>query len=162
VPSSIAHASVAILASPIVPPEWRSASVIGLTAIAAAAPDIDAIGRPFGHGDLALFGGHRAVTHSIFTAVLLGVVALLVVPSHASHADRLRIAVFVAAVVAAHGVLDAFTIYGEGVAFFAPLSMHRWKSAWQPFGGLWSEVLTLWIPALLMYRLWLQRFVVRQ
>jgi membrane-bound metal-dependent hydrolase YbcI (DUF457 family) len=145
----------------MVAPRWRSAGVVGLTALAAAAPDIDAIGRPFGHGDITLLGGHRAVTHSIFAALLLGAVALFLVPRHAARADRWRIALFVTAVVVTHGVLDAFTTYGEGVAFFAPLSMHRWKSAWQPFGGLWSEVFALWIPAAVMYRLWLQRFVVR-
>ena len=160
-PSSIAHASVAILASPIVAPRWRSASVVGLTAVAAAAPDIDAIGRPFGHGDVAIFGGHRAVTHSVFAALLLAAVALVLVPRRAPPRDRLRVALFVACTVASHGVLDAFTTYGDGVAFFAPLSMHRWKSAWQPFGGLWSEALVLWIPAALMYRLWLQQYVAR-
>jgi hypothetical protein len=53
-------------------------------------------------------------------------------------------------------VLDAFTTYGEGVALLAPVSMYRWKAAWQPFSDLWSEVVILWIPAVLMYCLWLR------
>ena len=47
-----------------------------LAAIGAGIPDLDAIGRPFGGGDLAVLGGHRALTHSIFFAGLLSVAAL--------------------------------------------------------------------------------------
>ena len=122
--------------------------------VAAAVPDIDAIGRPFHAGDVALLGGHRAVTHSVFFAIGVGVLAALLAARHRTRRDRWLIGVFFALVVLSHGVLDAFTPYGEGIAFFAPLSMTRWKAAWQPFSGLIPEVLVLWLPALLVYRLW--------
>ncbi len=155
-PSSIAHASIAVLASPLLEPRWRTRGVIGLTALAAAAPDLDAIGRPFGYGDVDFLGGHRGLTHSLFAALVLAAIALAFVARAAAPRDRVRIALFVFCVVASHGLLDAFTTYGDGVAIFAPFSWYRWKSPWQPFGGLWSEMLALWVPAALMYVLWLK------
>ena len=155
-PSSIAHASVALLLIPVAGMRRASGRLVGFTALAAAAPDIDAIGRPFGMGDVSFLGGHRAVTHSVFAALVAGVAAsALAGRTQAAHA-RLRIALYVTAVVASHGVLDTLTAYGEGVAFFAPFSMERWRSAWQPFSGLWPEVVGLWLPALLMYVAWRQ------
>jgi inner membrane protein len=155
-PSSIAHASVAVLASPLLGAQWRTPRVIGLTAAAAAAPDLDAIGRPLGYGDVAFLGGHRALTHSMFSALVVGAIALALVAHTAEPRDRVRVALFVFCAVASHGLLDAFTTYGDGVAIFSPFSGYRWKSPWQPFGGLWSEILALWIPAALMYVLWLK------
>ena len=155
-PSSIAHASVAVLASPLLDARWRTPRVIGLTAAAAAAPDLDAIGRPFGYADVGFLGGHRALTHSVFAALVVGAIALAFVARTTVPRDGVRIALFVFCVVASHGLLDAFTTYGDGVAIFAPFSWYRWKSPWQPFGGLWSEMLALWVPAALMYVLWLK------
>jgi inner membrane protein len=155
-PSSIAHASVAVLVSPLLERRWRTHRVIGLTAVAAAAPDLDAIGRPFGYGDVDFVGGHRALTHSVFAALVVAAIALAFVARTTEARDRVRIALFVFCAVASHGLLDAFTTYGDGVAIFAPFSWYRWKSPWQPFGGLWSEMLALWVPAALVYVLWLK------
>jgi len=155
-PSSIAHASVAILASPLLDARWRTPRVIGLTAAAAAATDLDAIGRPFGYGDVAFLGGHRALTHSLSAALVVAAIALALVARKAEPRDRLRVALFVFCVVASHGMLDAFTTYGDGVAILSPFTGFRWKSTWRPFDGLWSEMLALWIPAALVYVLWLK------
>ena len=111
-PSSIAHASVAILVSPLLPRGCRTPKIIGWTAFAAAAPDIDAIGRPFGHGDLAIFGGHRALTHSTCGAVLLAILVLLFIARRTDVGNPARLALYVTIVVASHGFLDAFTTYG--------------------------------------------------
>ena len=37
--------------------------------------------------------------------------------------------------IASHGVLDAFTTYGEGIQFLAPFTTVRYWSPWQPLGG---------------------------
>jgi inner membrane protein len=155
-PSSIAHASVAFVFSPLLGARLVSRRLLGITAVAAALPDIDAIGRPFGHGDIAVFGGHRAVTHSVFFALAAAAAIARVGSRGNSDLNRWRIGAYVAAVVLSHGVLDAFTTYGEGVAFFAPLSLHRWKSPWQPFDDSLSEVVAIWLPGVLMYRFWLR------
>src|SRR5262245_61504426 len=73
-PSSIGHAAMAILLRPALPPEERNAASIGFAAAAAAVLDIDAIGRPFGGGDVAFMGGHRAITHSVTAAVVLAAI----------------------------------------------------------------------------------------
>jgi inner membrane protein len=156
-PSSIAHASVAVLSSPLLSPRWRTRRVIGLTAVAAALPDLDAIGRPFGRGDIDWLGGHRALTHSLFAALAIATLSLAFIGREAKPGERWRVFLFVLFVVASHGLLDAFSAYGEGVALFAPFTMYRWKSAWQPFGGLWSELFALWLPAALVYALWVNR-----
>jgi len=154
-PSSIAHASVAILLSPLLGAHALSKPVIALTAVAAAVPDLDAVGRPFGRGDIALLGGHRAITHSLFFAVAAALVIAFGLRSVASR-SRLSVLCYVALVVASHGFLDALATYGEGVAFFAPLSPQRWKFGWQPFSGILPEMLVLWLPAVLLFALWLK------
>ena len=60
---------------------------------------------------------------------------------------------FAVLAIASHGVLDALTSYGEGVAFLAPFVSNRWKFEWQPFHRILPEVVLLWVPAIL-YRLW--------
>jgi membrane-bound metal-dependent hydrolase YbcI (DUF457 family) len=147
---------VAILASPLLPRGWRTPRIIGWTALAAAAPDVDAIGRPFGYADLAIFGGHRALTHSMCTGLLFGLLVFLIVRRGSAARSASRLALYVTVVVASHGLLDALTTYGEGVAFFAPFTMHRWKSGWQPFDGLVAEIVALWLPGALTYALWLR------
>ena len=107
-------------------------------------------------GDIAALGGHRAVTHSVFFALAVAAVIALVTTRHEFESSRWRIGAYAAAVVLSHGLLDAFTTYGAGVAFLAPVSPQRWKSPWHPFTDLTSEVVLIWLPAVLMYLLWLR------
>ena len=119
-------------------------------------PDIDVISFSFGIRYEDMFG-HRGFTHSFFFAAVVGAVASwhlshrshlrthpshLSHPSHPSHLSHLshsshlshRLALFVwfAAVTASHGVLDAMTNGGRGIAFFAPFSNHRYFFPWRP------------------------------
>ena len=151
-PSSIAHASVAVLLAPLFGRDTVDRRTTMTAAAAAAIPDLDAIGRPFGLGDVTWLGGHRAFTHSIVFALVAGILAAVWSRRGAWRHAR-KIGLYVGLVVLSHGVLDAFTTYGEGVSFLAPFSMIRWKSAWQPLSGLLPEVLLLWLPALLVYRM---------
>jgi inner membrane protein len=140
-----------------------SGSVPGrLAAVACAAsvlPDVDALG--FGLGipyDSPL--GHRGFTHSLVFALLIGV-------SCAALAGYLRApAAIVFAVVfastASHGVLDALTTGGMGVAFFSPFPNVRYFLPWRvirvspigiaPFFSAWglavlkSELVWIWAP----------------
>lgn len=155
-PSSIAHASVAILLSPVLGTRVVSRRLVAVAAVAAAVPDLDAIGRPFGRGDIAFLGGHRATTHSLLFALCVALAAAIASRRATTSGTRLLIACYVALVVASHGFLDALATYGEGVAFFAPLSAQRWKFGWQPFSGLLPEILALWFPAAVVFVLWLK------
>jgi len=91
-------------------------------------PDVDvlgfAAGIPYGH-----VLGHRGLTHSLFFAGLVGAAgALAAVRLRASR--RLAFA-FLFLYTASHGLLDAMTNGGLGVAFFSPFSNHRYFLPWR-------------------------------
>jgi inner membrane protein len=102
------------------------------TAVCAMLPDIDVIAFSFGIPYEAMFG-HRGFTHSFFFAALVGAAAtrrLLHRPGSDSH--RLALFFWFTAVTASHGLLDALTNGGRGIAFFAPFSDHRYFLPWRP------------------------------
>lgn len=98
------------------------------TAVCAMLPDIDVIAFAFGipYGDMF---GHRGFTHSLFFAVIVGALVAAHV-SHRSHPARLF--VWFTVLTASHGILDALTDGGRGIAFFAPFSDHRYFFPWRP------------------------------
>ena len=128
--------------------------------VASVLPDLDSVGFHLGVPYGALFG-HRGVSHSLLFAVLLAVLAAL---AH-THLDASAPAAFgvVLASAASHGLLDAFTSGGLGIAFFSPFSNHRYFFPWRPiavsplgvqhFFSAWglrviaSEALWVWLPS---------------
>ncbi|MEO5799373.1 MAG: metal-dependent hydrolase, partial [Gemmatimonadales bacterium] len=112
-PSSFSHAAVGFTVAYVaLPRPKRTTGMLWAAACCAALPDLDNIGVLFGHPDLADYlGGHRGFTHSFFFAALLG---LLV----AYRAGALK-GVVIAAATASHGLLDAFTTQGPGIAFLS-------------------------------------------
>jgi inner membrane protein len=124
-------------------------------------PDLDGVtfrlGIPYGSPF-----GHRGFTHSIAVALLL---ASMVMPlSRALKAAPLTVFCFLAVAMVSHGILDAFTNGGYGVAFLwpfsaeriffdfrpieaSPVSLHRFMSA-RGLHVLESELIWVWMPAL--------------
>ncbi len=95
-------------------------------------PDADALFRvwiPYGH----LFG-HRGFTHSLLFAALAGIgaAALAVRGKWASGHSFPKLATFFALITASHGLFDAMTSGGLGVAFFAPFDNTRYFLPWRP------------------------------
>jgi inner membrane protein len=138
VPSIVAHAVAgAALGTAFAPPHARRRVAIA-AGLCAALPDIDALGRPFGNLTYeSLFGGHRGITHSLAFAVVLGTVvtwAFFRTPAWNGVRHRLRAAFALAAV--SHSVLDAFSIIGNGVAFWAPFYWTHYEFVWQPLGEI--------------------------
>jgi inner membrane protein len=126
-------------------------------------PDIDVIGFRFGI-PYADFWGHRGFTHSlVFAALLASVVAIIVLRRGASGMGRLPLFSYLFLATASHGVLDAMTNGGLGVAFFSPFDTRRYFLPWRPirvspiaFGRFFSphgylilqnELLWIWLPA---------------
>jgi inner membrane protein len=161
-PTVFTHAVVGVAISTL----DRSSGVrLGLAAAAcAAAPDLDMIAVWIGVPWLHMFG-HRGITHSFaFAAVLGGVLAMTAFDAHGRR--RLALWLVLSAATASHGILDAITNGGPGVAFFAPFDAGRYLLPWRPIpaspisvrgflGGpgaavLRAEVLLLWLPALLL------------
>jgi inner membrane protein len=141
------------------------------TIVCAMLPDIDVIGFSFGiqYGDMF---GHRGFTHSLFFAALIGLVAANALTRSASKTNSLGVGgwqlgvgalwAWFAAVTMSHGVLDAMTNGGRGIAFFAPFSNHRYFFPWRPiqvspigagffsargFSVLVSEARWIWLPS---------------
>ena len=95
-------------------------------AVLAVAPDLDVIGRRYGvkYADLL---GDRGLTHSLLTAAVIS--GLFVALFYRSGAGPLRakgVWLFLFLAMASHGLLDALTKGGLGVAFFAPFSEKRY------------------------------------
>ena len=150
-PSSGGHALAALaLAAAARPPAPARRFWIAVAACAVL-PDLDAVGRPFGRGDVAWLGGHRALTHSLAFAALLASVVVAVwfrAPTWAGWRGRIWAALALG--TASHGLLDALAVYGEGVAFLAPFSTRRFAAPWQPFEGVVPEMLLVWLPGALV------------
>jgi inner membrane protein len=138
-PSIVAHAvagaalaTAAFSPRPVPPRVWITAAVV------AAVPDVDPIGRPFGNLAIeALFGGHRGFTHSVVFAVLLSAIVawgFFRTPQWTGLHRRLWVAFALA--IASHGVLDALSTIGNGVAFWAPFSWAHYEFPWQPLGEI--------------------------
>jgi inner membrane protein len=137
---------------------WR---LLWAGVICSVAPDLDIIAFhfdiPYGH----VFG-HRGFTHSVFFAIAL---ALLAVAMHRPLKARAKIAfVFIFICTLSHGVLDAMTTGGLGIAFLWPLEQ-RYFLPWRfiqvsPIGfsffSSWglavlrAELLWIWLPAFII------------
>jgi len=135
-------------------------------AVIAALPDLDVVVYPLGLNAPHILG-HRGLTHSVpFAAVFAALVVRLLFRDVQWRPvwTRLWLVLFVA--MASHGVLDAMTNGGQGVAFFAPFSATRWHFPWRPIlvspigvGAfvsryglqvLQNEIVWLWMPAALL------------
>ena len=170
-PTVFSHATAALALGPA----FRSAGwpqrVWWTGAACAVLPDADVVGFYFGV-PLGSVLGHRGLTHSLaFAAVLAALLTPLLLPRDSSRA-WLWLYLFLA--TASHGVLDAMTNGGIGVAFFAPFDNHRYFLPWTPIrvspigigrfftsrgsAVLQSELLWIWIPAgLLIASAWVLR-----
>lgn len=153
-PSSLSHAMVAVTAGSVVAPRQLLRPFLIIGAACAVLPDIDAIGRPFygASGDVQALGGHRAFTHSMTFAALLGFVvplATLIDPKWKGH--RVRVGLFVAIATGFHGVLDVFTSIGattSPVQFFSPFSVRGYAISQHPINGPFSELFLCLLPLL--------------
>lgn len=130
--------------------------------IASVFPDLDSIGYWLGVPYESLLG-HRGLSHSLIVAMLAGAAAAYAAPYLRATRGIAFAVVFVS--MASHGLLDAFSTGGEGIAFFSPFSNERHFLPWQrirvsPIGVrefiskrgvvvLASEWKYVWLPILL-------------
>lgn len=109
--------------------------------------------------------GHRGASHSLAFALMMSAPAVLF--ARMFSLPIIRTAAFVSAVVASHGLLDAFTDGGLGAALLWPLSDKRFFFFWRPipvapigermFSGWGLRVLLTELIAfapLLIYAIW--------
>lgn len=125
---AVLHAAVGVAAARATA-RVRTGRLMVVLALLSALPDLDVIAFVFGIPYHAPFG-HRGALHSIPVALLLGVLGSLAARSW--RLSRLRMFAVVGAVVASHGLLDALTDGGLGIALGWPLTNHRFFSSWRP------------------------------
>ncbi len=122
--SAFGHAASAFGLGKLFPQKIIPAKVYVLGIISAILPDIDVIAYKFGIGQYGeSIWGHRGFTHSFFAALLWMIILLLVF--HRKEVNKLIIGSYYFLTTASHGLLDAMTTGGDGIAFFAPFSSER-------------------------------------
>ena len=164
-PSIFTHAAVGACLAQVLAPASHRRALTYIAATTAVLPDADVIGLRYGvrYGDLL---GHRGLTHSLLFACLVALVAVTPFWAGTQASERFRIALSIAIATASHGILDAFTNGGLGVAFFAPFDTTRYFFSVTPIEvaplsarsffsqrGLSvfsSELVWVWCPALLV------------
>ncbi len=142
------------LGGDIVPP-----GLMALALVCAALPDIDALGLWLGIPYAHPFG-HRGFTHSQPFAAALAGAGTVIAPTLG--ADPLTAFWVLLVSAASHGLIDAMTNGGLGIALFSPFSHRRYFLPWRVikvspmnpaalfsrhgFGVLRSEMRCVWLP----------------
>jgi inner membrane protein len=141
-----------------------------LSVLSSTLPDMDLfvsrLGIEFGG-----FWGHRGFFHSFFFAFLLSVLAAYLVSRDSTpfSAPIWKMWLFFFMLACSHGLLDALTNGGSGVAFFSPFDSTRYFFPWRPvqvspigwrgfFSAwgrevIWSEITWVWIPCIMLWAL---------
>ena len=104
-----------------------------LGAFCAVIPDADVLAFKFGIPYESM-RGHRGITHSLFFAVLVGLLVWFIFyrQEKLSTLRGALILLFFILATASHAILDAMTTGGLGVAFFAPFHNERYFFAFRP------------------------------
>ena len=142
-----------------------SKRVLAAGALCSVLPDIDVIGFRFGisYDD---FWGHRGFTHSlVFAALVAAIVSVFFYRLRTYGIGRCALFVYLFLATASHGLLDASTNGGLGIAFFSPFDNSRYFLPWRPicvspiavhrffsargYAAPESELLWIWVPAIL-------------
>jgi inner membrane protein len=131
--SAFSHILVAFALGQAQP--WRrwSSRFWGLSFLCSIIRDVDlvgfAVGIPYEH-----LLGHRGVTHSLAFAVVMGLVVVQMgFPSvYPGSWVWWSLVTHFCLVTASHGVLDALTDGGLGIALFAPFENSRYFFPWTP------------------------------
>jgi len=128
--SPVTHAVVAATVAvgfrvPLVPFRYWALGIL-----CAEAPDLDAIGFWAGHPYHSLWG-HRGLTHSVLFAILLSWV-LVRLAGNQNDISLTRLWCFLFLSTFSHGLLDAMTDGGLGVAFLSPFDPTRYFFPFRP------------------------------
>jgi inner membrane protein len=158
-PTILTHPAVPLTIAWGLGREVISTRLLAVEVIASVVPDLDVLAFRFGIPYAAELG-HRGFSHSLLLALIIAVVgASLVRPLHTT----LKLTFwFLFVSVVSHGILDALTNGGLGIAFLWPFSGERFFAPFQPIvvaplglsrflslkgvAVLWSEILWVWLP----------------
>jgi inner membrane protein len=159
-PTVMSHAVVGLALGTLTSFPHRRRAFWLASAMLPVLPDLDVLGRALGIPFYSAWG-HRGISHSFAAAAVVGIVAARLL-HHRLEAPLTPLAVYFAVITASHGVLDALTNGGPGVAFFAPFDSTRYFFPWRPipvsplashFFSAWgwrvfvAELAMIWLPA---------------
>ena len=164
-PTIFTHAVSALALGTVVLPPKTGSRAWALGVLCAMVPDLDVVTFALGisYSDML---GHRGLSHSLIFALTLSLLlAALAFRGSKWNGARLRIWLFLFLATASHGILDAFTNGGMGIAFFAPFSADRYffpvtPIEVSPIGRgflserglrvMASEAVWVWVPSLIV------------
>ena len=150
-PSFISHAAVAAAAGIAFAPQGVPTRFWPLAIACSVIPDADVVAFAFGIPYHHIFG-HRGFFHSLIFALILSLIVTAVFfREETLFSGRWCFyTIFFFLVTATHGILDAFTNGGLGIALFSPFSNERYFFPWTPIA-----VSPIGIKAFLSTRGWL-------
>ena len=132
-PSLITHSVVGIAAGKVFTDKKLPWRFWVLSVLCSVLPDADVIGYylrvPYSH-----FFGHRGFFHSPFFALLLSIliVSIFFREEKLLSKSGARYMLYFFLTGASHGILDAFTNGGLGIALLSPFTNERYFSPWTP------------------------------
>jgi len=139
-----------------------------LSILCSSLPDADVIGYRWLYIPTYEFFGHRGFFHSPFFALLLSILIVCIFYRKEENFSKKwwRYGLYFFLLTASHGLLDAMTNGGNGIALLSPVTNARYFSPWTPIEvsplsikaffsqrGLVviiSELLWIWLPCFLM------------
>jgi inner membrane protein len=129
----ITHAVTALTLGSLYPGRRLTWKFWAVSAACAILPDADVFGFAFGVPYEA-FWGHRGFTHSLAFAAIVSAAVVLGFSGQLERGTpkRFRLFVYFFLVTASHGLLDALTDGGLGVALFSPFDTTRYFLPWRP------------------------------
>jgi len=166
-PSVISHTAVAFAAGIAFAPRDVPSHFWSLSIVCSIIHDADVIGFsfgiPYGH-----FFGHRGFFHSPFFGLLMSIflVGIFFCDVEIFSKQWFFYLIFFFLLSASHGILDAFTNGGLGIALLSPFDNTRYFFPWTPImvspiginaffskwglGVIKSELLWIWLPSFLI------------
>lgn len=167
-PTVISHSIVGLAAASVFPAKSHLLRFWLLSAICPVIPDADSItfklGIPYSY-----FFGHRGFFHSLFFALIVGIFVATVFfrdePPFTK--DWVLLCGYFFLITATHGILDALTSGGLGIALLSPFDNTRYFFPWSPikvspidvrsFFSAWgmrvilNELVWIWIPSAVIF-----------
>ncbi len=175
-PTAFTHAMAAIIAGRTLTDKKRPLRFWIAAVLCSVIPDADVVGFYFGVKYWEFFG-HRGFFHSIFFALIFSnLVMLLFIKDFKLFSGQWwKYVLFFFFIGASHGILDAFTNGGLGIALLSPFDETRYFFPWTPilvspiglkdFLSEWGarvmicEITYIWLP---MFAICMAAWVIRK
>jgi inner membrane protein len=141
-PTVMTHAVVGLALGSLTPFRRRGWLFWVTSAVLPMLPDLDVLGLYFFGIRFYSMWGHRGISHALVGALVIGAIAALLVHRRVG-VGLGPLTVYFTLLTASHGILDAFTNGGPGVAFFAPFDDTRYFFPWRPVpvSPFWRKLL---------------------